>query len=91
MVWLLLSDSARVDTKPQLEIYADDVKCTHGTTIGPPPEELIFYFRSRGIDEKRARGMLTYGFADEIVSKVAVPPVRERLLSLVDAKYRSKQ
>jgi Fe-S cluster assembly protein SufD len=76
---LLLSDTATIDSKPQLEIYADDVKCTHGCTVGPPPEQVIFYFRSRGIDEATARGMLTYGFADEVVADVEVPALRKRL------------
>lgn len=87
---LLLTDAATVDTKPQLEIYADDVKCTHGATVGSPPQEVIFYFRSRGIGEAMARGMLTYGFADEIVSEVALEPLRERLERLVYEKYSPK-
>lgn len=87
---LLLSDTATVDTKPQLEIFADDVKCTHGATVGSPPEEVIFYFRSRGIDEATARGMLTYGFADAIVSEVGLEPLRERLDRYVYEKYSPK-
>ena len=87
---LLLSDTATVDTKPQLEIFADDVKCTHGATVGSPPEEVIFYFRSRGIDEATARGMLTYGFADEIVSEIGLEPIRERLDRFVYEKYSPK-
>lgn len=76
---LLLSDEAAIDAKPQLEIYADDVKCTHGCTVGPTPEPVIFYFRSRGIDEATARGMLTYGFADEVVAEIGIPALRKRL------------
>lgn len=87
---LLLSDTATIDTKPQLEIFADDVKCTHGATVGAPPEEVIFYFRSRGIDEATARGMLTYGFADEIVGEVALEPLRQRLDRYVYEKYSPK-
>ena len=87
---LLLSDTATIDTKPQLEIFADDVKCTHGATVGSPPEEVIFYFRSRGIDEATARGMLTYGFADEIVSEVGLDPLRARLDRYVYEKYSPK-
>lgn len=87
---LLLSDTAAIDTKPQLEIFADDVKCTHGATVGSPPEEVIFYFRSRGIDEATARGMLTYGFADEIVCEVGLEPLRERLNQYVYEKYSPK-
>lgn len=87
---LLLSDTAAIDTKPQLEIFADDVKCTHGATVGSPPPEVIFYFRSRGIDEATARGMLTYGFADEIVCEVGLEPLRERLNQYVYEKYSPK-
>jgi len=87
---LLLSDTATVDTKPQLEIFADDVKCTHGATVGSPPEEVIFYFRSRGICEATARGMLTYGFADEIVAEVGLEPLRARLNRFVYEKYSPK-
>jgi len=87
---LLLSDTATIDTKPQLEIFADDVKCTHGATVGAPPAEVIFYFRSRGIDEATARGMLTYGFADEVVSEIGLDPLRERLEHYVFDKYSPK-
>lgn len=87
---LLLSDSAVIDTKPQLEIFADDVKCTHGATIGAFPEELIFYFQSRGMDAATAHGMLTYGFAAEVVDAIAVEPLKERLAEYVFAKYSPK-
>ena len=88
--YFLLSDKATIDTKPQLEIYADDVKCTHGATVGAPPEQVIFYFRSRGMDEDTARGMLTYGFADEIVSEIEVAPLRDRVDKYVYDKYSPK-
>lgn len=84
---LLLSDDAQIDTKPQLEIYADDVKCTHGATIGQFPPELINYFRSRGIAPDMAKAMLTYGFADEVVREVEVEPLREFLESYVFDRY----
>ncbi len=84
---LLLTDTATVNTRPVLEIYADDVKCTHGATVGLPPEEIIFYFRSRGMSEAMARGMLTYGFAGEIVKAVTVPPLRDRLDRHVFHRY----
>jgi Fe-S cluster assembly protein SufD len=64
---LLLSQSAEVDTKPQLEIYADDVKCSHGTTVGQIEPEMLFYLRSRGIPQGLARRMLCLGFAGEII------------------------
>ncbi len=80
---LLLSDGARVDTKPQLEIFADDVKCTHGATVGRLDDVALFYLRSRGIDAARARTLLTYAFAAEVVEEVALEPVRLELERLV--------
>jgi Fe-S cluster assembly protein SufD len=80
---LLLSDEATADTKPQLEIYADDVKCTHGATIGQLNDESIFYLRARGIPEATARRMLIHAFAGEIVERVKCAPVREELDRLV--------
>jgi len=76
---LLLSDDATVDTKPQLEIYADDVKCTHGATVGQLNEESIFYLRSRGLSAERARRMLIHAFASEIIQRIRLAPVREEL------------
>jgi Fe-S cluster assembly protein SufD len=84
---LLLSPKATMDTKPVLEIFADDVKCTHGATVGRPPEEILFYFRSRGIDESVARAMLTCGFAGEFTAAIDVPAVRERLDRMVYKRY----
>jgi Fe-S cluster assembly protein SufD len=80
---LLLSDSARVNTKPQLEIFADDVKCTHGATVGRLDEQARFYARSRGLPAAEADRLLTYAFAAEVVDEVALPPVREELDRLV--------
>ena len=80
---LLLSDDATADTKPQLEIYADDVKCTHGATIGQLNEESIFYLRSRGIPLEKARRMLIHAFAGEIIDRIRCEPVREALDKLV--------
>ncbi len=76
---LLLSDNATVDTKPQLEIYADDVKCTHGATIGQMNPEQIFYLRARGLSEESARRMIMHAFAGEIIERIACEPVREEL------------
>ncbi|MCH7958682.1 MAG: Fe-S cluster assembly protein SufD [Candidatus Hydrogenedentes bacterium] len=84
---LLLSDKATLDTRPQLEIFADDVKCTHGATIGSFPSELIFYFQSRGIDAKQAHGILTYGFAEQIVDMIKVEALRKQLARHVFNKY----
>jgi Fe-S cluster assembly protein SufD len=80
---LLLSEDATVDTKPQLEIYADDVKCTHGATIGQLNEESVFYLRARGIGAETARRMLIHAFASEIIERVRHAPVREELDEVV--------
>jgi Fe-S cluster assembly protein SufD len=80
---LLLSDDATADTKPQLEIYADDVKCTHGATIGQLNDESIFYLRSRGIDTPTARRMLIHAFAGEIIERVKHDSVRGELDKIV--------
>ncbi|MGM0558820.1 MAG: Fe-S cluster assembly protein SufD [Myxococcota bacterium] len=76
---LLLSDHARVNTKPQLEIFADDVKCTHGATVGQLEEDQLFYMRSRGLDEKKARNLLVYAFAAEVIETIPVPSLVENL------------
>lgn len=80
---LLLSDEATVDTKPQLEIYADDVKCTHGATVGQLNDEAIFYLRSRGISTETARQMLIHAFAGEIIDRIRCEPAREELDRIV--------
>jgi Fe-S cluster assembly protein SufD len=80
---LLLSDDASADTKPQLEIYADDVKCTHGATIGQLNDESIYYLRSRGIGLENARRMLIHAFAGEIIDRVKHDALREELDALV--------
>jgi Fe-S cluster assembly protein SufD len=80
---LLLSDDASANTKPQLEIYADDVKCTHGATIGQLNDESIFYLRSRGIDTDMARQMLIHAFAGEIIERIQCAPAREVIDKLV--------
>ncbi len=83
---LLLSDKARVDTKPQLEIFADDVKCAHGATVGQLDAEELFYLKSRGLSEPAARNLLTYAFAAEIIDKIPVASVVERLRQMVLAQ-----
>jgi Fe-S cluster assembly protein SufD len=80
---LLLSDDATADTKPQLEIYADDVKCTHGATIGQLNDESIFYLRSRGIGTETARRMLIHAFAGEIIERIQCEGAREEIDKLV--------
>ena len=76
---LLLSGNAEVDTKPELEIYADDVKCSHGATVGRLDENVLFYLRSRAVTEDTARSLLTYAFADEIIHDIRFPEIRARL------------
>ena len=81
---LLLSDNATIDSKPQLEIYADDVKCSHGCTIGQLDDDALFYMRSRGIAVKEAKALLTYTFASEAIEKITVDQVKllaQKLLS----------
>jgi Fe-S cluster assembly protein SufD len=80
---LLLSEEATADTKPQLEIYADDVKCTHGATVGQLNDEAIFYLRARGLDLETARRMLIHAFAGEIIERIRHAPAREELDKLV--------
>lgn len=87
---LLLSDQATIDTKPQLEIFADDVKCTHGATIGGFPQALRFYFQSRGMTDAMAQAILTYGFASEIVGGIGVDALRAQLAKYVFDKYSPK-
>lgn len=76
---LLLSNDARVDTKPQLEIFNDDVKCAHGATVGQLEEEELFYLLSRGLNDTLARNLLTYGFAEEIVNKIEIESIKKEL------------
>ena len=73
---LLLSDTAHIDTKPQLEIFADDVKCTHGATIGQIDQTALFYLKSRGINESLARRLLTYAFAADVLETIEVDAIR---------------
>lgn len=89
---LMLTRNAEVDTKPQLEIYADDVKCSHGTTIGQIDPQQLFYMRSRGIDETTARSMLCQGFAEEIIDQIDLQPLCEHASEiLVDSLKRVSQ
>ncbi|MGZ5018628.1 MAG: Fe-S cluster assembly protein SufD [Methylobacter sp.] len=84
---LLLSDDAEADTKPQLEIYADDVKCGHGVTVGQLDEKSIFYLQSRCVDEETARNMLTFAFANEMVDKIKIKGLHDMVLEQVLARF----
>lgn len=83
---LLLSDKAEIDTKPELEIYADDVKCSHGATVGQLDDTALFYMQSRGLDRDEARHMLTRSFAARILQQLSVPSLREHLEQRVDRR-----
>jgi Fe-S cluster assembly protein SufD len=80
---LLLSDGATIDTKPQLEIFADDVKCTHGATVGQLDEDQIFYLRSRGLGLEDARDLLTNAFASDVLNRIRLEPLREHLQAIL--------
>lgn len=84
---LLLSPNARVDTKPQLEIFADDVKCTHGATVGRLDEVAMFYLNSRGIGPETARTLLTYAFAADVLETIELEPLRQELEKMVLARF----
>ena len=88
---LLLSTEARADSQPQLEIYADDVKCTHGSTVGPIDQTQLYYLRSRGLSAEAARNILTYGFGAEILGRMQHPDVRAQLDRLVRERLRGKE
>ncbi len=84
---LLLSDDAVMNSQPALEIYADDVKCTHGSTIGPVDDDMIFYLRSRGVSEDAAKHLLSYAFAADVTRRIKVQAVRERIESVMAAQH----
>lgn len=87
---LLLSERARINAKPQLVIDADDVKCSHGATVGQIDEEAMFYLRSRGIGKEEARMMMMFGFAHDIIRHVKLEPLRLEIDSLIDKRLRGE-
>jgi Fe-S cluster assembly protein SufD len=87
---ILLTDKATIDTKPFLEIYADDVKCSHGATVGQLDGDAMFYIRSRGISESNARILLMYAFAAEVVNKISIPELRQRIDDMVKKRLRGE-
>lgn len=87
---ILLSDKASIDTKPFLEIYADDVKCSHGATIGQLDAEALFYIRSRGISEANAKILLMYAFAADVINKISIPELRQRMDDMVKKRLRGE-
>jgi Fe-S cluster assembly protein SufD len=84
---LLLSGDAAVNTKPQLEIYADDVKCSHGSTIGQLDPDALFYLRSRGLGPDEARSLLSFAFASDIVGRIKIESLRRRLDEYLGAQF----
>ena len=87
---ILLSDTAKMNTKPQLEIYADDVKCSHGATVGQLDEDALFYLQSRGIPKDDGRLMLMDAFADDVISRIVQPVLQERISDLVGKRLRGE-
>jgi Fe-S cluster assembly protein SufD len=83
---LLLSKNAEIDAKPELEIYAEDVKCSHGTTVGQLDETALFYLRTRGLDEQHATRVMTHAFAAEVVNRAPVAELRERISATIEAR-----
>jgi Fe-S cluster assembly protein SufD len=87
---LLLTDDAKVNTQPHLEIYADDVKCSHGATVGQLDPEAMFYLRSRGICERSARQLMMLAFADEVVQKISIEPLMQRIGKMVEKRLKGE-
>jgi len=83
---ILLSDKATINSKPQLEIFADDVKCSHGCTIGQLDESALFYMKSRGIPEKEAKGLLMYAFSNNVLKSVKIPELKQRITKIITNK-----
>lgn len=83
---ILISDKASINTKPQLEIFADDVKCSHGCTIGQLDESAMFYMKTRGIPEKEAKALLMYAFSNNVLSSVKIPEIKQRITKIIANK-----
>ena len=86
---ILLTDDATVNSKPELEIYADDVKCSHGSTTGQLDQEALFYLQSRGIEEEKARNLLLYAFAGEVLDKATIAPLRKKIDQYIAKRYNN--
>ena len=83
---ILIDDKATINSKPQLEIFADDVRCSHGCTIGQLDEDALFYLQSRGIPKKEARALLMYAFANTVLDSVRIPELKERITKQIAKK-----
>ena len=87
---LLLSNQASMNTKPQLEIYADDVKCAHGSTVGQLNDAALFYMQQRGVSREEAKLLLQFAFINEVIDKMELEPLRDRLHHLVEKRFRGE-
>ena len=83
---ILISEKATINAKPQLEIFADDVKCSHGCTIGQLDDDALFYLRSRGIPQKEAKALLMYAFSNEAIDSIRIPELKQRITKLIATK-----
>jgi Fe-S cluster assembly protein SufD len=81
-----LSDKATINAKPQLEIFADDVKCSHGCTIGQLDETAMFYMQQRGIPKKEAKALLMYAFSNEVIESIKIPELKQRITKIIANK-----
>jgi Fe-S cluster assembly protein SufD len=86
----LLSDKATINAKPQLEIFADDVKCSHGCTIGQLDDRAMFYMQSRGIPQKEAKALLMYAFSNEVIESIKIPELKNRITKIIATKLGVK-
>jgi Fe-S cluster assembly protein SufD len=87
---LCLTDRARMMARPELEIYADDVKCSHGATVGQLDADALYYMRTRGIPEQEARLLLMFAFMGDVIDQVNLEPLRDRLKQLVEKRFRGE-
>jgi len=87
---ILLSETAHIATQPQLEIYADDVKCSHGSTVGQLNEQALFYMQQRGISREEAQMLLKFAFAGEVIDAISLEALRDRLHHLVEKRFRGE-
>ena len=87
---ILISEKATINAKPQLEIFADDVKCSHGCTIGQLDESAMFYMQQRGIPQKEARALLMYAFSNEVISSIKIPELKQRITKIIATKLGVK-
>ena len=85
-----MTPNAKMYTKPQLEIYADDVKCSHGATVGQLDESQVFYLRSRGIPESEALLLMMFAFTNEVIENIRLEPLKERIKELVEKRFRGE-